>query len=261
MDTSNTSSSAAFSAASDRGHARRVALITGGARRLGAAITESFAARGYDLVLHHGHSAQEAAQLAERLHSEHAVSVEVVSEDLADAAAPAKLVDAAMDRFGALDVVVSSASSFLLKPFDQVTPEQWMAAEAVNLRAPFFLMQAAAKRMNDGGVIIQMSDHLAFEYLTPELMVHQATKGGVTTLVYAMAAALAPRIRVNAVAPGMVLAPAGMSVQAYEKFMRDVPLARSGAPTDAVQAIHFLVEAPYVTGEILRVDGGRHLWR
>ncbi|HEY0930279.1 MAG TPA: SDR family oxidoreductase [Gemmatimonas sp.] len=240
---------------------RRVALVTGGARRVGAEIARSFAGRDYDLLLHHGNSPDDAASLATELTRQHGVRVEVVQEDLREAEAPARIVDAALTRFGVLDVVVSSASVMEYMALDAVTPEHWAHTEAVNLRAPFFLMQAAARVLRDGGVIVQMSDHLAFETLYPNLIPHQVTKAGVTTLVTTMAAALAPRIRVNAVAPGLVLAPDNMSDAALQKFLADVPLARSGTPQDVVRAIHYLVDATYVTGEVLRVDGGRHLRR
>jgi pteridine reductase len=147
------------------------------------------------------------------------------------------------------------------RSFDDVTPAEWDAAHAVNLRAPFFLMQAAARVMSDGGSIVQLSDHLAFEARFPALIPHQVSKAALTALVHTVAGALAPRIRVNAVAPGLVLAPADMSAGAIDRFLQDVPLQRSGGPGDVVGAIHYLVDAPYVTGIVLLVDGGRHLWR
>lgn len=241
--------------------ARRTALVTGGARRVGAAIVRGMASRGYDVLVHHGQSPEAAASLAAQLMQEYGVRVEIVQEDLREPDAPARIVEAARGHFGALDVVVSSASVMEFVAFDAVTPAQWAHTEAVNLRAPFFLMQAAAPLLRDGGVIVQMSDHLAFETLYPDLIPHQVTKAAVTTLVSTMAAALAPRIRVNAVAPGLVLAPDHMSDAALQRFLADVPLARSGTPDDVVHAIHYLVDATYVTGEVLRVDGGRHLRR
>lgn len=241
--------------------ARRTALVTGGARRVGAAIVRGFAARGYDVLLHHGQSPDAAMALAAELTQAHGVRVEIVQDDLREPAAPARIVAAARQHFGALDVVVSSASVMEFVAFDAVTPEQWAQTEAVNLRAPFFLMQAAAPLLRDGGAIVQMSDHLAFETLYPDLIPHQVTKAAVTALVRTMAAALAPRIRVNAIAPGLVLAPDHMSEAALQRFLADVPLGRSGTPQDVVQAIHYLVDASYVTGEVLRVDGGRHLRR
>jgi len=241
--------------------ANRVALVTGGARRVGAEIVRSFAARGYDVLLHHGNSSPAAAALAEELRGLHGVRIEVVQEDLADVHAPPRIVDAAMRAFGALDVVVSSASVMTMHPFEAVTPGQWEQTSAINLRAPFFLMQAAARVMRDGGVIVQLSDHLAFEAIFPQLIPHQVTKSALTQLVRTTASAFAPRLRVNAVAPGLVLPPDDLSEDAIERFLRDVPMGRSGTPVDVAQAIHFLVDAPYITGIVLPVDGGRHLRR
>lgn len=240
---------------------RKVVLVTGGARRLGASISESFAVRGYDVCIHHGHSANDAAELAAKLRERYGVGVEVVQENLLDADAPIRLLDAVERALGKLDVLVSSASVMEPVAFGNVTPEQWDRAQSVNAKTPFFLMQHAAGRMKDGGVIIQMSDHLAFETGFPNLIPHQVSKAAVTALIRNMAAALAPRVRVNGIAPGLVLAPEGMSEGSIERFLKDVPLGRAGSPDDVVHAIHFLVEAGYVTGEVLRLDGGRHLRR
>ncbi len=239
---------------------RRTTLVTGGARRLGAAIVRSFAARGDAIVLHHGNSPVDAEALAVELRAAGTL-VQVVQEDLADPTAPARIIDVATRTFGALDVVVSSASVMKWHAFDVVTPAEWDAVADINLRAPFFLMQAAAPAMRDGGVIIQLSDHLAFESIHPRLIPHQVTKAALTQLVHTVASLLAPRVRVNAVAPGLVLAPESLSPETLSKFLADVPLQRSGTPDDITQAIHYLVDATYVTGTLLTVDGGRHLWR
>lgn len=240
--------------------ARRVTLVTGAARRLGAAITRSFANADAAIVLHHGSSPEPAAALADELRDVGAL-VHVVQADLADVHAPAFVVDEAMRAFGALDIVISSASVMEWQAFDEVTAETWDRAANINLRAPFFLMQAAARVMRDGGVMIQMSDHLAFETIFPRLIPHQVTKAALTQLVRAVASAVAPRLRVNAVAPGLVMAPDDLTDEAMERFLRDVPMARGGSPDDVVRAIHYLVDASYVTGTVLQVDGGRHLWR
>ncbi len=239
---------------------RRVTLVTGGARRVGAAIARSFASPDDAIVLHHGSSAAQAAVLATELRASGA-SVHVVQADLADVAAPARIIRETMDVFGALDVVISSASVMEWQAFDEVTAETWNRASDINLRAPFFLMQAAARVMRDGGCIVQLSDHLAFETIFPRLIPHQVTKAALTHLVATVASAVAPRLRVNAVAPGLVLAPDDLTDEALTRFLADVPLARSGTPTDVIDAIHYLVRATYVTGTVLHVDGGRHLWR
>lgn len=240
---------------------RRVALVTGGARRLGAALVRSFAEREYDVLLHHGSSPDDAAALAQSLEQQHGVRVHVLQEDLLDPAAPGRIVERAVEVLGRLDVVVSSASVMEWRDFDRVTPQDWTRAEAINLRAPFFLMQAAARVMTTGGVIVQIADHLAAETGFPRLIPHQVTKSALTQLVRAVADHLAPAIRVNAIAPGLVLAPDDLTDEARQRFLRDVPLARSGVPADVVQAVHFLVDAPYITGVVLPVDGGRQLRR
>lgn len=239
---------------------RRVTLVTGGARRVGAEIVRAFAARGDAIVLHHGSSANDAAHLAEELMAA-GTPVHVVAADLRDAATPAHVVDEAMRAFGKLDVVISSASIMLNHALEAVTADEWDSVSDVNLRAPFFLSQAAAKVMQPGGNIIHMCDHLANEARFPHLIPHQATKAGVANLVATLAGALAPRIRVNGVAPGLVLKPADLSDEKVAMFMRDVPMGRSGTPADVAHAILFLIEASYITGVVLPVDGGRHLWR
>lgn len=235
--------------------------MTGGARRVGAAIVRSFAARGYDVLLHHGNSPEAAASVATALQAEFGVRVEVVQEDLVDPSAPARVVQAVLNTFDRLDVVVSSASIMEWREFDAVTPDDWARTEAVNLRAPFFLMQAASRVMEEGGCIVQIADHLANETGFPRLVPHQVTKSALHQLVRAAAEHLAPRLRVNAVSPGFVLAPDDFPSEATDRFLRDVPLGRTGSPDDVVQAIHYLVEAQYVTGIVLTVDGGRHLRR
>ena len=239
---------------------QRVTLVTGGARRVGAEIVRAFAARGDAIVLHHGSSPADAKQLADEL-SSNGTPVHVVSADFRDGAAPAHVVDEAMRAFGKLDVVVSSASIMMDHAFDAVTIDEWDSVSHVNLRAPFFLSQAAAKVMKPGSNIIHMCDHLANEARFPRLIPHQATKAGVANLVTTLAGALAPHIRVNGVAPGLVLKPAELSDEKLAQFLRDVPLERSGTPADVTHAILFLLEATYITGVVLSVDGGRHLWR
>ena len=239
---------------------QRVTLVTGGARRVGAEIVRAFAARGDAIVIHHGASTNEAHALATELRARGNL-VHVVSADLREADAPARVVAEAMGAFGKLDVVVSSASLMLDHALAAVTAEEWDQVCNINLRAPFFLSQAAAKVMSPGGSIIHMCDHLSSEARFPHLIPHQATKAGVANLVATLAGALAPKIRVNGVAPGLVLKPDDLSEERVLSFLRDVPMGRSGTPAEVAEAILFLVDARYITGVVLPVDGGRHLWR
>ena len=239
---------------------RRVTLVTGGARRVGAAITRSFAATGDALAVHYGSSANDAEQLAAELRDA-GTSVFLVQADLRDPASPDYIIEQTMQEYGRLDVVISSASLMMRHKLDQVTVEEWDSVQAINLRAPFFLARAAARVMSDGGVIVQMADHLAHETGFPTLYPHQITKSAVPQMVRVLAEAFAPRIRVNAVEPGLVLAPADLTEAKMSRFLEDVPLGRSGTPDDVVRAIHYLVNAPYVTGTVLTVDGGRRLRR
>ncbi len=239
---------------------KRVTLVTGGARRVGAGIVRALAAHGDAIVLHHGESAKDADALATELRAK-GTEVHIVAANLRENGAPEHVVEEAMKAFGKLDVVVSSASVMLNKPFGTFTAEDWDISSDVNVRAPFLLSQAASKVMTQGGCIIHMCDHLASEARFPYLMPHQATKAAVANLVSTLAGALAPRIRVNGVAPGLVMKPEGFSDAALAEFLKDVPMGRSGTPDDVAQAILFLCEATFITGVVLPVDGGRHLWR
>jgi pteridine reductase len=238
----------------------RVTLVTGGARRVGAAITRSFAAVGDALVVHYGSSATEAQQLADELRATGS-RVLLVQADLREPGAPEHVVEQAVKEYGQLDVVISSASLMMRHKLDEITVEDWDLVHAINLRAPFFLARAAARVMSDGGVIVQMADHLAHETGFPTLFPHQITKSAIPQMVRVLAQAFAPRIRVNAVEPGLVLAPDDLTDAKMTRFLEDVPLGRSGSPDDVIGAIHYLVNAPYVTGTVLTVDGGRRLRR
>lgn len=240
--------------------ASRVVLVTGGARRLGAAIARGFARRGDRVVVHYHASVGDAEALQEAVTAEGGECA-LLHADLSDAAAAHRLVHQAAAVHGRLDVVVHSAAHWGAQELARVTPEEWDATADLNLRAPFFLAQAALERLADGGVFIQLGDHLAREAIWPRRVPHAITKSALPQLVRSFAAAGAPRVRFNGVVPGLVLPPEDFGEEARNRFLADVPLGRAGTPADVVQAIQFLVDAPYVTGVMLPVDGGRHLWR
>jgi pteridine reductase len=239
--------------------ATRVTLVTGGARRVGAAIVRACAARGDAVVIHAAHSVAAAELLAGALRTA-GTPAAVVTADLRQPTAPATLIAQAHAAFGRLDVVVNSAANFVRAPLLSITPAEWDASFALNVRAPFFLAQAAAGCMTPGGVIVNIADHLAFETM-PAMVAHGAAKAALVHVTRTLARALAPDIRVNAIAPGLVAAPEDWDDAQRVRFLRQVPLQREGRVEDVADAVCWLVDAPYVTGVVLPVDGGRGVSR
>lgn len=236
----------------------RVALVTGAGRRVGRAIAVALGGRGMQVLVHYNGSedgARETASMIDRAGGRAAT----IGGDLRDPAVPATLVAAAQDRFGALDLLVNSAAVMERTPFGTVTAEQWDAMFALNLRAPFLLSQAASDLLGRrDGAIVNIADLAAFESW-PAYVPHGITKAGVVQLTRSLAKALAPRIRVNAVAPGAVLLPEDWNETSRDHLIETTPLRRLGSPDDVAHAVIYLAEADYVTGETLLVDGGRHV--
>ena len=237
--------------------AGRVALVTGAGHRLGRAIALAMGEDGAHVAVHyHGSEAPARATVAAIEHA--GGSASAFKADLRDPNAAARLADAVRAACGRLDVLVNSAASMMRTPLETVTPAQWDEVFALNLRAPFFLAVAAARAMGDrGGVIVNVSDHMGFESWAG-FVPHGISKAGVAAMTHLLAGALAPQVRVNAVAPGAVLAPEGWAEADQERYARATPLGALGSPGDVVAAIRYLVSATYVTGETLFVDGGRH---
>jgi len=239
--------------------AGRTVLVTGAARRIGAALARGFHGHGADVCIHCHQSIGEAEGLRDELNGKRARSAAVVSADLLDPAALPGIVNAAVDSFGRLDVLINNASSFYPTPLDSVTPAQWDDLMGTNLRAPFFLAQAAAAQLRAAkGVIVNMIDIHAQRPL-PRHAVYSTAKAGLAMLTRALARELGPEVRVNGIAPGPILWPdAGMDPQLQDEIVAKTLLKRSGSPEDVVRAALFFVkDAPYVTGQILAVDGGR----
>lgn len=238
----------------------RVALVTGGARRVGRALAVALAEGGARVAVHHHQSAAEAAALVDELRGR-GVDAAVFQADLRAPDAPDRLVADVVSHFGALDVLVNSAAVMVRAPFDEITPAVWDDTFALNLRAPFFCARAAARAMNhdgSGGVIVNIADLAGLE-VWPAYAAHGIAKAGVIHLTSVLARILAPSIRVNAIAPGAVLLPAGWSAEDAARLERTTPLRRLGAPADVAQAMLYLIEADYVTGDTIVVDGGRHV--
>ncbi|MEA3247092.1 MAG: SDR family oxidoreductase [Gemmatimonadota bacterium] len=237
--------------------AGQVALVTGAGTRVGQAIALAVGHAGATVAVHYYGSAAGARATVEAIRAGGGEAF-AVRGDLTRAGAPARLVARVAREAGRLDIVVNSAASMLRTPLARVTERDWDRVFALNLRAVFFTSVEAARAMGrQGGAIVNISDHMGFESW-PDFVPHGVAKAGVAALTAALAGALAPRVRVNAVAPGFVLAPEGYSRARQRAFARATPLKRLGSPADVAIAVLYLLTAPYVTGETLFVDGGRH---
>lgn len=237
----------------------RVALVTGAARRLGAAIARRLHAEGYDLVLHYRDSAAAAIALATELESARAGSVLPLQAELAEFDRLPELVARSVGRFGRLDALVNNASAFAPATFGDIHPAHWDAMMAVNARAPFFLAQAAAPHLRAaGGAIVNISDVYA-RAPRADLAAYVASKGALEAATRALAVAMAPEVRVNAVAPGAILWPdEGIDPELQERLLAMTPLGRTGTPEEIAGAVLWLLrDAAYTTGSVLAVDGGR----
>ncbi len=240
-------------------HPDPVILITGASRRIGAAIVHGLHAAGYRIVLHCHRSETEAAALAASLNAARPDTVQVLRAGLAETGAGAALIERAAARWDRLDGLVNNASAFYATPMGTVTEAQWEDLMVSNLKAPFFLAQAAAPHLRrQNGVIVNIVDVYAERPLRT-FPVYSVAKAGLAALTRALAVELAPEVRVNGVAPGAILWPEQDSDAATQAaLLARIPLGRSGSPADIAGAVRFLIqEAPYVTGQILAVDGGR----
>ena len=241
----------------------KVAIVTGGARRIGAVIVERLHARGLNILIHCRASRSEADALAARLNDARAGSAAIIEAELGDDAAPDTIVGAALSAFGQVDVLVNNASSFYPTPVTDASHPDWHALIDSNQRAPFWLSLAFAKAVGDNdGSIVNLVDIHGIVPLADHAIYSQA-KAGLIMQTRALAKDLAPTVRVNGVAPGSILWPEGdaaNSEDAMRDIMARVPLKRQGRPEDIAGAVAFLaLDAPYITGQILAVDGGRLL--
>lgn len=237
----------------------KVVIITGGAKRIGKAIALLLHQQQYDLVIHFHSSAQQAKQLAEQLNQTRANSCLLVQGELAQENNCQKIIAAASNHFGRVDAVINNASNFYPTPIELATEEQWQDLMASNLKAPIFITKYAAPELRKHqGCIINIIDIYAQRPLA-EHPIYCAAKAGLQSLTKSLAADLAPEIRVNGVAPGAILWPENDSgVPNQQELLKRVPLGRLGEPDDIAKAVKFLIaDAPYISGQIIAVDGGR----
>jgi len=234
------------------------ALVTGGGVRVGRAIAHGLAREGVHVAIHYNRSEHGARQTAVEAEAA-GVRAALLGADLADAAAAAALAARAEAALGGLDIVVNSAAIMERRPLEEVTPEDWDRTINLNLRGAFFVAQGAARVMDaSGGAIVNIADLAAFERWVG-FPVHAISKAGVVVMTELLAKALAPRIRVNAVAPGAVLLPEGTSPEERAHLERTTPLGHIGAARDVVDAVLSLLRQDFITGHTLVVDGGRRV--
>lgn len=239
-------------------HTQRVALVTGGGRRLGRAIALASAEAGYDVMVTYRTSAGGAREVA-ALVAAMGRRCTAVRADMGDPGDISRLAGSLRDTYGRLDLLVNSAATFASAPLLDVDAEAWNAVMDVNVRGPHLLVRAVAPLLRDSvGSVVNLTDLSAFQPWT-EYPHHAVSKAALAHLTRVQARALAPEIRVNAVAPGAVLPPPDYPRERIEALRARTPLRRLGTPDDVVRAVLFLADAPFVTGQILVVDGGRSL--
>ncbi len=244
----------------------RVALITGAARRIGAVIARRLHADGYAVAVHYRGSEAEAKSLAGELETARPGSTLLLRADLDEFDRLPELVAKTIGRFGRLDALVNNASTYYATKFGTATPAQWDELFNANARAPFFLAQAAAPHLQASkGAIVNIADLYAL-HPTADLSVHAASKAALVSLTQSLALALAPHVRVNAIAPGAILWPDAEDDtpdgdrKRREGIVQRTPLARAGTAEDIADTVAWLLEsAGFVTGQVIRVDGGRNI--
>jgi len=237
-------------------------LITGGAKRVGAAIARLLHAQGASVMLHYRSSERDANALRAELNAQRDNSAALVQADLLDVAGLSEIVKNTLNRFDRLDALVNNASTFFPTPVGEMTPANWESLIGANLRAPLFLSQAAAPHLRrSGGAIVNITDIHA-ERPLKNYVIYSIAKAGLAGLTRSLARELAPEVRVNGVAPGAVVWPEDGSWDEVtrQRIVSHTLLKRSGDPDDVARAVCYLIaEAPYVTGQIIAVDGGRSI--
>jgi pteridine reductase len=240
----------------------KTGLVTGGARRVGAAIARRLHAAGANVLIHYRDSDADADRLVGELNAARAKSAQKVKAELLAPIAPKALLGAALEGFGRLDLLVNNASSFFPVALGAIEASHWEELIGSNLRAPLFIAQQAAPELakNEGAIVNIVDIHA--ERPLKGYPVYSIAKAGLAAMTRSLALELAPRVRVNGVAPGAIAWPEDgqFDPAERERVVATTPLGRTGTPEDIAQAVHFLACAPYVTGQILAVDGGRSIF-
>jgi pteridine reductase len=242
--------------------AGKSALITGAANRIGAQISRTLHENGANLIIHYRNSDTAAKSLAQELNSRRTDSAITLQADLGDIKSLPILTQKAVDAFGRLDILINNASSFYPTPVGEIDHQHWNDLIDSNFKAPLFLSQACYPRLRENnGVIINMLDIYASTPLKNHSL-YCSAKAANQMLVKSLALDMAPKVRVNGIAPGAILWPQqsdAAELEAQQKILDQIPLKRTGDPESIAKTVMFLITNDYVTGEIIRVDGGRLL--
>ncbi len=236
-----------------------VALVTGGARRIGAAVAGALHRAGYRVLIHHDRSGAAAADLTAALNADRPDSADTLRCDLLSVAAIEDLAAAARQRWGRFDLLVNNASTFFATPLEDLTADDFERLLGVNLRAPLFLTRALAGALRSSrGCVVNLVDIYA-ERPLPGYAPYCAAKAGLVSVTRSLARELAPEVRVNAVAPGAILWPEDDADETARRLLlQKVPMGRTGEPGDIAATVLFLArDAGYISGQVLAVDGGR----
>jgi len=235
------------------------ALVTGGAQRIGRALALALAKDGFAVAIHYNHSRTTADSLVERIRVNGGKAI-AIDADLADEAAVTALLPRAERELGPIGCLVNNAAIFADDTVETATRESWELHLAVNLRAPFILMQNFAARLpvQMGGVVVNLLDQRVWS-LTPYFVSYTLAKAGLWTLTQTMALALAPRIRVNGIGPGPTLPSPRQTPEQFARQRAMMPLQRGTSPREIAAAMRFILSAPAMTGQMIALDGGQHL--
>ena len=237
----------------------KAALVTGGAQRIGRALVLALAEDGFSVAVHYHHSAEAARNLVEAIRREGGAAV-ALAADLADEGAVSELLPRAERDLGPVGCLINNAAVFANDTVETVARESWDLHLAVDLRAPFVLIQQFAARLppDAGGVIINLLDQRVWS-LTPYFVSYTVAKAGLWTLTQTMALALAPRIRVNGIGPGPTLPSPRQTPEQFARQRELMPLRRGTGPDEIAAAMRFILSAPALTGQMIALDGGQHL--
>ena len=236
-------------------------LVTGAAKRIGKEIALTFAAEDWNIIIHCHSSTADAEKLAAEINANREDQAKVVQANLDKDGHVAKLIEDTKNCYGRLDAIVNNASAFYPTPIGSLTQEDWDQLIGSNLKGPLFLINGLIDLLKESkGVVINMTDMNVDRGLS-KYAIYTAAKGGLLAVTKVLARELAPIIRVNAVAPGAILEPpnTSWSDEVRNRILANIPLGRLGTEKDIAGAVKFLVDSPYITGEVINVDGGRSL--